>query len=282
MKTRQYVTIFSVPLLLLASGSALSADRPPVIEMQTNLGTLAVRLDYANAPTTADNFVSYVKKGFYENTLFHRVVDGFVIQGGGVDRADMQFKTTDAPIKNEADNGKSNLTGTIAMARTSLPDSATTQFFINMADNTFLDYAGSSQPGYAVFGKVIKGMPVARKIERLTTYDELPFTDDAQLVWIDAVYANSRWNKKQSKTRIRIDGKGTVISDPRGINCGTDCFMSKTVGGLIKLTAKAAKGYAFSGWRGDCQGMRRILKLDTNKGNHNCTARFIRLGNAQQ
>ena len=114
------------------------------------------------------NFESYVNKGFYNNTIFHRVIDGFMIQGGGFTK-DMAQKQTDAPIQNEASNGLKNEKYTIAMARTSIPDSATSQFFINVNNNNFLDYPGQDGAGYCVFGKVIEGQDVVDKIAKVTT-----------------------------------------------------------------------------------------------------------------
>lgn len=267
--------------LFLAATGALAAN-PAVIELQTNLGTIAVRPDYANAPISAANFLAYVNSGFYQDTLIHRAVKGFVIQGGGYSRIDGLPKATFAPIVNESTNGLSNLAGTIAMARTSDPNSATSQFFINLVNNTSLDYISPTSPGYAVFGKVVKGMPVARKIEALASISSVPFSPAAQVVSIDAVYANTFWNKNVARTRITVRGQGTVTSDPAGISCGADCIVSQTPGAALKLTAIPAAKNAFTGWQGDCQGPRRIINLDTTKGNHNCTAVFTRQGPSLQ
>jgi peptidyl-prolyl cis-trans isomerase A (cyclophilin A) len=130
------------------------------VKLATSAGDIVVELDAAKAPKTVANFVQYVKAGHYDGTVFHRVIDGFMVQAGGM-TADMREKSTRAPIPLEAGNGLSNLRGTIAMARTSVPDSATSQFFINVADNLRLDSAGG---GYAVFGKVVDGMDVVDKI----------------------------------------------------------------------------------------------------------------------
>ena len=137
-----------------------------MIKMQTNLGTIEIELDHDKAPVTAANFEQYVKDGFYNNTIFHRVIDGFMIQGGGFEPG-MKQKPTRETIKNEADNGLKNLNGTIAMARTSDPHSATAQFFLNIKDNGFLDYRSSDTQGwgYCVFGKVTNGMDVVEKIK---------------------------------------------------------------------------------------------------------------------
>lgn len=147
-----------------------------MITLHTNLGDIKIQLNFDKAPNTAENFVNYCKSGFYDNTIFHRVIDGFMIQGGGMD-VNMREKNTNAPIQNEANNGLSNKRGTIAMARTSDPHSATAQFFINVADNTFLDYRAKEmydrevvqEWGYCVFGEVVEGMDVVDKIKVVKT-----------------------------------------------------------------------------------------------------------------
>ena len=137
--------------------------------LHTTYGDITIELDTAKAPETAANFAQYVRDGFYNGTIFHRVIPNFMIQGGGFDDK-MNQKPTRDPIKNEADNGLSNQTGTLAMARTSDPHSASAQFFINVADNHFLDKARSQDGwGYAVFGKVVDGMDVVNKIKAVPT-----------------------------------------------------------------------------------------------------------------
>lgn len=148
------------------------------VEFETNQGNFVVELYPEKAPKTVDNFVKYVKDGFYTNTVFHRVIGRFMIQGGGFDR-ELNEKDTRAPIVNEANNGLQNNTGTIAMARTQDPNSATAQFFINVADNQFLNFT-SPEPdfiGYCVFGKVISGMEVVMKISNLPTGNQRGFSD---------------------------------------------------------------------------------------------------------
>ena len=141
----------------------------PVVVFKTSVGTIEIQLDPKNAPVTTKNFLSYVDKKFYDGTIFHRVIPGFVDQGGGF-TADMQQKPTDAPIKNEATNGLHNVRGSISMARTNDPDSATSQFFLNLVDNSSkLDPGGVSPEGYAVFGKIIKGLDVMDKIAAIPT-----------------------------------------------------------------------------------------------------------------
>jgi len=139
-----------------------------MIIMKTNMGTIELELNHEKAPETCRNFVQYARDGFYNNTIFHRVIDGFMIQGGGFEPG-MNQKSTRAAVKNEADNGLGNDRGTIAMARTSDPHSATAQFFINVAENKFLDYPGQDGWGYCVFGKVTEGMDVVNKIKGVET-----------------------------------------------------------------------------------------------------------------
>ena len=153
-------------LFSCAAISALAAN--PQVEMKTNQGTIVLELDAAKAPVTVANFVQYVKEGFYNGTIFHRVIDGFMIQGGGFEPG-MKEKSTHSPIQNEAKNGLKNATGTIAMARTNNPNSATAQFFINLVDNRMLDYPNPDGAGYAVFGKVTQGMEVVQKIAKVRT-----------------------------------------------------------------------------------------------------------------
>ncbi|MDC1173040.1 peptidylprolyl isomerase [Methylophilaceae bacterium] len=139
-----------------------------MITIKTNYGNFSIELNEEKAPITVKNFLSYVDKDFFTGTIFHRVIDGFMIQGGGFDK-DMMQKEADAPIKNEANNGLKNLPYTLAMARTSEPDSASSQFFINVANNSFLDFPGQDGAGYCVFGKVVDGTDVIDKIGKVAT-----------------------------------------------------------------------------------------------------------------
>ena len=141
-----------------------------MIILITNYGPINLELDFDKAPKSAANFLHYTKQNFYDSTIFHRVVNDFMIQGGGFE-SDMQKKPNGDPIENEADNGLSNLTGTVAMARTSDPHSATSQFFINVSDNHFLDHRNKTDVGwgYAVFGRVVEGMDVVNKIKGCET-----------------------------------------------------------------------------------------------------------------
>lgn len=158
--------------LALTTGTVV-AQKPaahPTVRMTTSLGVIEIELDAVRAPKTTANFLHYVDNGFYNGTIFHRVIPGFMIQGGGFERG-LKPKQTDAPISNEADNGLKNDVGTIAMARTMNPHSAAAQFFINTHDNTFLNHRDNTIQGwgYAVFGRVIKGMDVVRRIESTPT-----------------------------------------------------------------------------------------------------------------
>jgi len=141
-----------------------------MVKLHTNFGTITLELYADKAPVTVENFLNYVKDGFYNGTIFHRVISNFMIQGGGMEPG-MKEKPTNAPIKNEADNGLSNERGTIAMARTMEPHSASAQFFINVKDNKFLDHRSPTPDGwgYAVFGRVVDGMDVVDKIKDVTT-----------------------------------------------------------------------------------------------------------------
>jgi cyclophilin family peptidyl-prolyl cis-trans isomerase len=150
--------------------SSISAIAQPTVEIKTNKGVILVELNQEKAPNTVANFVKYAKDGFYSGTIFHRVISGFMIQGGGMDK-NLNEKATREPIKNEADNGLANTIGTIAMARTNDPHSGSSQFFINVANNTFLNHTEKSERGwgYTVFGKVVKGMDVVERIAKMPT-----------------------------------------------------------------------------------------------------------------
>ncbi|MCI5105850.1 MAG: peptidylprolyl isomerase [Pseudomonadales bacterium] len=141
-----------------------------MITFNTNKGAISIELDFEKAPKSAANFLAYARDGFYNGTIFHRVIDNFMIQGGGFEPG-MQQKDNGEPIENEADNGLPNLTGTLAMARTMEPHSATSQFFINVADNAFLNHSGKNPQGwgYAVFGRVVDGMDVINSIKSVST-----------------------------------------------------------------------------------------------------------------
>ena len=169
-------------VLMICIGSpafAADADHPKV-RLETNFGDIDLELDRVKAPKSVANFMDYVKQGYYDNTIFHRVIDGFMIQGGGF-TADYEKKNSNPPVENEGNNMLKNKTGTIAMARTSAPHSATAQFFINVADNGFLDHTAPTMRGwgYAVFGKVTNGMAAVNKIKGLPPGPGGPFRKDA-------------------------------------------------------------------------------------------------------
>ena len=153
-----------------------------MLTLKTNFGNISIELDTLNTPATAENFLQYAKNGFYDGTIFHRVIDGFMIQGGGFD-SDMSQKKTNSPIQNEAKKCMLNKRGTLAMARTSDPHSATAQFFINVVDNDFLNFSSESPNGfgYCVFAKVVDGMDIVDKIKKVPTtrkqgHDNVPVT----------------------------------------------------------------------------------------------------------
>lgn len=286
--------------LLLASSITLSyaaditpitttaAQSPSIVEMQTNVGTITILLDWTNAPITSKNFIDYVNTGFYKNLLFHRVIKNFMIQGGGVDSTTGQYKLPTSPaIKSEANNGLSNKAGTIAMARTSDPDSATSQFFINTVDNLFLNKGtvladNSVSAGYTVFGKVIAGMDVATKIGNSLTYNELPYSNTNSLITIDAIYTSLSQDLLNSITRVQVNGEGKVTSSPTGILCTstltTKCTLTRKLKTAVKLTATPTLGSEFRGWRGDCKGVIASINLNTKTANNNCTATFAKIG----
>ena len=176
MRTMWAIAWGVVGVMVAAAGVGAVEGGNPVVVMKTSMGEVKIELDKAKAPVTVDNFLGYVNDKFYDGTIFHRVIPAFMIQGGGFDK-DMTQKKTKAPIKNEAGNGLKNLTGTIAMARTGDPNSATAQFFINTKDNAFLDHKNDTPQGmgYAVFGKVVDGMDVVKKIEQVQTTTRSPY-----------------------------------------------------------------------------------------------------------
>ncbi len=171
-----FASLFCITLIGAIAGSALAAPpaatsaAAPHVALKTSAGDIVLELDATLAPKTVDNFLQYVKSGQYDGTIFHRVINGFMIQGGGFD-AGMHEKPTRPPVPNEAKNGLKNAAYTIAMARTADPDSATAQFFINVADNSMLNYPGRDGAGYCVFGKVIKGAEIVDRIRAVATAD---------------------------------------------------------------------------------------------------------------
>jgi len=175
---RRLLTSVLLTLSVALAGNAVAQDTPQV-RLETSKGAITLELYPEKAPKSVENFLGYVRDGFYDGTIFHRVIDGFMVQGGGFTQ-DYTRKPTQAPIENEADNGLSNRTGTVAMARTRDPHSATAQFFINVSDNTFLDHTAKSPRGwgYAVFGEVVDGMDVVNAIKSVKTGPAGPFPKD--------------------------------------------------------------------------------------------------------
>ncbi|MEO5935090.1 MAG: peptidylprolyl isomerase [Duganella sp.] len=156
---------------LAAAPAAPAASATPQVEIKTTMGDIVVELDREKAPKSVENFLAYVKSGFYKGTIFHRVIDGFMIQGGGYDEK-LNQKKVNKPVPIESQNGLSNVTYSLAMARTGDPNSATSQFFINVADNEALNYPGRDGFGYTVFGKVVKGQEVVDKIKGVLVDDK--------------------------------------------------------------------------------------------------------------
>ncbi len=288
--------------LLLASSMtsayAATATTPAIAEIQTNIGTITVQLNWEKAPISSQNFVNYTNKGFYKNIVFHRVIKDFMIQTGGVDVLTGKFKTPDAPIVNEASNGLKNLKYTLAMARAADSNSATSQFFINTKDNAFLDKSTTSD-GYAVFGEVISGKEFVDKINGYlalsTGYSGdggVPVMTDGvyecglnfclKKIYIENVYTSQVVDSINSITRIAVTGNGKVTSTPNGIVCGLignkSCTLKKPFGSAVTLNATPSTGYEFKGWSGDCSGIKSPLILDTKTKNNNCTATFTKIG----
>lgn len=174
---KRLITLCGLILALTISATSYAAPR---VKVETSLGDFVLELNQEKAPKTVANFIAYVQSGYYENTIFHRVIDGFMVQGGGF-TPDYKRKMTEAPIMNEADNGLSNTRGSIAMARTNDPHSATAQFFINVKNNTNLDHTNKTPRGwgYTVFGRVVKGMSTVDKIRKVETGPGGPFPTDA-------------------------------------------------------------------------------------------------------
>jgi len=166
-----YLITLIVLTITFTGATVMTAESAPRVRLETNLGDITIELDPAKAPETVANFLAYVDEGFYNGLIFHRVIPNFMVQGGGMNQDLIEKKKQRDPIKNEAANGLKNLTGTIAMARTAMPHSATAQFFINVADNAFLDHTAPEGQGwgYAVFGRVTEGMETVEKIAAVPT-----------------------------------------------------------------------------------------------------------------
>jgi cyclophilin family peptidyl-prolyl cis-trans isomerase len=207
MNVSQWTGQIILASLLLLGSLTTQAQANPQVKIQTNLGDIVLELYPDKAPKTVENFLNYVDTNFYSNTIFHRVIDGFMIQGGGFTQQ-FERKPTSPPVINEADNGLLNETGTIAMARTAEPHSATAQFFINVANNDFLNHTNKTPRGwgYTVFGKVIKGMEVVQQIKQLPTGPGGPFQRDvpkspAIIIGISRVESDAVPNKPVSNKK---------------------------------------------------------------------------------
>ena len=197
----RYILITLTSLFLLFSSANAADDLTSKrVKLETSEGDIVVELDITRAPLTVLNFLKLVNSGYYDGTIFHRVIKNFMIQGGGF-TADMQRKEGNATVRNEADNGLSNLRGTIAMARTNDPHSASAQFFINVVDNTFLDHKNKTPRGwgYAVFGHVIKGMNTVDKIRNIHTGPNGPFRSDVPMKTVTIIKASVIEAKKAKK-----------------------------------------------------------------------------------
>jgi len=175
--TRVLGALFAITFILATTGTAMAAGKP-IVTFKTTMGDFTVQLEPEKAPKTVANFLQYVKDGHYDGTIFHRVIAKFMVQGGGF-QPNMQKKATRAPVENEADTGLKNERGTIAMARTGDPHSASAQFFVNVVYNKFLDHTAKTQQGwgYTAFGRVIDGMNIVGRMARVKTGNQGPFSD---------------------------------------------------------------------------------------------------------
>lgn len=289
-----------ISTLLLASVTATSAYAatttalPSIVEMQTNLGTITFQLELDKAPITSKNFLDYVTSGFYKNTIFHRSIKDFIVQGGGYDAVSMASKPRNQTISSEANNGLSLTEGSVSMALSASNNvtddhSATSEFFINMKDNTKVLTGASS---FTVFAQVISGMDIVSKINSYpTVFGNVPYANDSltscglnfcvKKIYIENVYTSNVVDTVNSLTRIMVNGSGKVTSTPSAISCNSSnkpCTIKKPLGTAISLIATPSKGYEFKGWSGDCSGATTPLILDTKTGNHNCTATFAKIG----
>lgn len=304
---------FITPLLLASSITLThAADITPltttaapltsIVEMQTNLGSITLQLNLDKAPITSKNFLNYVNSGFYKNTLFHRSVKDFIIQGGGYDASTVTSKPRNPTISSEANNGLSLITGSVSMAL-SAPNkvtdnhSATSEFFINVKDNT---QNLTDALSFTVFAQVISGMDIVSKINSYPTIslilDSLPYVNNRaiscglniclQKIYIENIYTSKVVDSTNSITRVTVNGTGGKITSlPAGISCTStskaaskSCVLTKAFGTPVSLISTPSKGYEMRGWSGDCQGFTTPLVLDTKTKNNNCTATFAKIG----
>ena len=262
---RQLLKLFTIALLAIMT-SASYAENAPKVAMKTSMGDLVIEVYPDKAPKTVENFLTYVKAGFYNGTLFHRVINGFMAQGGGYtgSSAGLTAKTTTySAITLESNNGLSNLRGTIAMARTNAADSATSQFFINQVDNTFLNYASTSSPGYAVFGNVLSGMDVIDNIVKVPTttitgtgFADVPVTNisitsvretqagsaitNSAVIGVSALETNSQWSYTLDGGTTWLTGSGSTLTVPVGTYAADAIQVRQTdqAGNLSTTTGK--------------------------------------------
>lgn len=304
---------FITPLLLASSITLThAADITPltttaapltsIVEMQTNLGSITLQLNLDKAPITSKNFLNYVNSGFYKNTLFHRSVKDFIIQGGGYDASTVTSKPRNPTISSEANNGLSLITGSVSMAL-SAPNkvtdnhSATSEFFINVKDNT---QNLTDALSFTVFAQVISGMDIVSKINSYPTIslilDSLPYVNNRaiscglniclQKIYIENIYTSKVVDSTNSITRVTVNGTGGKITSlPAGISCTStskaaskSCVLTKAFGTPVSLISTPSKGYEMRGWSGDCQGFTTPLVLETKTKNNNCTATFAKIG----
>jgi cyclophilin family peptidyl-prolyl cis-trans isomerase len=248
--------------------TAVFAYSKPKVRIGTTKGDIVVELDRQAAPVTVENFLRYVMEGFYDGTdgkgatIFHRVIVNFMIQGGGL-LADLTDKPTHDPIINEASNGLKNLRGTIAMARTDDPNSATSQFYINTVNNTSLDYVDSNNPGYAVFGSVTEGMTVVDAIGAVKTTSKSGFTDVPENT---ITITSATIEDDECALTVNVAGQGNV----------TPSSGVQQRGSVVPLSATPAGGWAFSSWTGDASGSNPSTQV-TMDGNKSVTATFIQI-----
>lgn len=279
-----------IGLLFLLSNSTgiFAADKTKVTvytDLVTDKGTITVGLNGDAAPGTVNNFLQYVNAGLYADSIFHRLVPNFALQGGGVNVYGKPISTF-APIANEAGtSGLSNVAGTIAMARTNDPNSATSQFFFNLVDNSsVLDYGSVNAPaGYAVFGAVVAGAPVVATIAALTPFNSsstpFPVSPSGQMVLINGAYGYSLAQAAIPRLRILItgNGSGTVRTQPGGVCNSGMCPYTVKTGQKISLKAISASNSYFAGWSGDCVGGNAAISIVTSKAtpsSTNCVANF--------
>lgn len=304
---------FITPLLLASSITLThAADITPltttaapltsIVEMQTNLGSITLQLNLDKAPITSKNFLNYVNSGFYKNTLFHRSVKDFIIQGGGYDASTVTSKPRNPTISSEANNGLSLITGSVSMAL-SAPNkvtdnhSATSEFFINVKDNT---QNLTDALSFTVFAQVISGMDIVSKINSYPTIslilDSLPYVNNRaiscglniclQKIYIENIYTSKVVDSTNSITRVTVNGTGGKITSlPADISCTStskaaskSCVLTKAFGTPVSLISTPSKGYEMRGWSGDCQGFTTPLVLETKTKNNNCTATFAKIG----